>query len=89
MASKTIKDPAAKLDFGFDWQAWLGTDTITASVWTADTGLTLSGPTFDTTKTTVWIEGGTAGEKLSATNRITTAVGRIDERTIVIAIKEQ
>lgn len=89
MASKATKDPDSKLDFGFDWTAWLGTDTITASTWTADAGLILSGETFDATKTTVWVEGGTAGEKLSATNRITTAAGRIDERTLILSIKEQ
>ncbi len=83
------KDPVAKLDFGFDWSAWLGTDTILTSTWTADPGLILSGPTFDGTKTSVWIEGGVAGDKLSATNHITTVAGRIDERTIVISIKEQ
>ncbi len=89
MAQKAVKDPDSKLDFGFDWSAWLGTDAITASVWMADAGLTLTGDAFDATKTTVWVEGGTAGEKLSATNRITTAAGRIDDRTIVITIKEQ
>ncbi len=89
MAQKATKDPSAKLDFGFDWAAWLGTDTITASTWTADTGLTLTGATFNATTTTVWVEGGVAGDKLSATNRITTTAGRIDERTIVIGIKEQ
>ncbi len=89
MPEKAVKDPIAKLDFGWTWETWLKGDTITASTWTADTGLTLTGATFNTTNTSVWIEGGTAGDKLSATNRITTAAGRIDERTIVIAIKEQ
>lgn len=88
MPFKATKDPQAKLDFGLDWTAWLGVDNITTSTWTADTGLTLTNATYNAKTTTVWIAGGTAGEKLSATNRIITAAGRQDERTIILAIKE-
>ena len=89
MSFKAEKDPNARLDYSIDWSAWLGTDTIATSAWTADTGLTLSGATNDTTSATVWVEGGTAGEVYGVTNTITTAGGRRDERTIKFKIKEQ
>src|SRR5207237_8913736 len=32
------KDPNADLDYQFDWTAWLGTDTISTSTWSAPIG---------------------------------------------------
>lgn len=91
MAFKAVKDPNAKLDYGFDWSAWLDGDTISASSWTVPTGLTQSvspAPSFSATTTTIWLEGGTAGEKYSVSNHITTTAGRQDDRTIVVSVKE-
>lgn len=85
-----IKDPNAKLDYGFDWSAWLVTDTITASTWVVSpAGPTLSGATFSPTKTTIWVDGGTADTKYRLTNHITTTAGRIDDRSFNLKIKEQ
>jgi hypothetical protein len=84
------KDPAAKLDYGFDWAAWLGTDTITASEWSvAPAGPVLSGETFDANSTSVFMAGGTVGNSYTLSNKITTAAGRIDERSIKIKVKDQ
>jgi len=85
-------DPDAKLDYGFDWndKGWLGTDTINTSTWSITaidpapdgaTPLTLSTPTHDTTTTTVWVDGGTAGKAYTITNHIVTAAGREDDRS--------
>ena len=84
-----IKDPDAILDYGFDWAAWLGTDTIATSAWSVATGLTEVSDTNTTTTTTVWVSGGTAGASYLCTNTITTAEGRTDERSLVVMVRER
>jgi hypothetical protein len=83
------KDPSAKIDTGWDWSAWLGTDTITASSWTVPTGLTSVDESNTTTTTTIWLTGGTHGQDYSLVNQITTAGGRIDQRTIKVQVRER
>lgn len=84
-----IKDPNAVLDYGYDWSKWLLSvdDTITSSTWTV-TGATADSDSHDDTTTTVWLSGGTVGTPIVATNRITTAGGRTDDRTLRIAVRE-
>ena len=84
MAQQFTKDPQAVLDYVNDWSAWLDGDTITASTWTAATGITVTASTNTTTTATVWLSGGTLGEYYRIVNHITTAAGRQDDRTIVI-----
>lgn len=86
-----LKDPAAVLDYELDWSTWLATvsDTIATSTWTADTGITVDDESNTTTTATVWLSGGTAGVTYSLVNRITTAGGRTDERTITVAVRER
>lgn len=81
-----LKDSAAVLDYGVDWSAWLGTDTIATSTWTVPTGLTVDSETETTTLATVWLSGGTTGTTYTLVNRITTAAGRQDERTLTITV---
>lgn len=86
-----VKDPSARLDYTIDWAAWLApdSDSITAaSVPAPPDGLTVESTTWTATLTTLWISGGTAGSSYDVTVRIETASGRIDERTIVIGVKE-
>jgi hypothetical protein len=82
------KDPAAVLDYSGDWSAWLGDDTIATSTWTVPTGITKNSDTHDATSVLIWLSGGTAGQKYTLVNHITTVGGRTDERTIVIKVKE-
>lgn len=88
-----IKDPDADLDFKRDWADWLAAvdDTIESSEWILPVGLELGegGQSYDATTATIWIKGGTTGQRYSVTNRITTAGGRIDDRTFVIVIRER
>lgn len=84
-----VKDPSAVLDYVIDWETWLDGDTISTSTWTVQTGLTADSDSNDTTTTTVWLSGGTLGTKYTATNRIVTAAGRTDERTIYIVIADR
>jgi hypothetical protein len=84
------KDPDAFLDYGIDWTDWLEDgDTIAASTWVVSAGVTSSSPSFTDTTTTVWIAGGTVGETYALTNRVTTAAGRIDDRTLTIRVKQR
>lgn len=91
MAFFTVeKDPQAKLDYGLDWSAWLGDDTITASDWVAEpAGLALSGFAHDKKKTSVYAAGGQAGSAYLLRNQVSTAAGRIDERSIKLKVKER
>jgi len=86
-----IKDPGAKLDYGFDYSDWLYEgDSITTSSWTVETGgLDIDPEYHDSTSTVVWLSGGVAGRTYRVTNRITTTAGRIDERSIEIRVRER
>jgi hypothetical protein len=86
------KDKDAKLDYGVDWSAWLGTDTIVASTWTVEgpgSALILSDDDFSPTITSFWLDGGTTGQSYTLTNHITTAAGREDDRSITVSIAER
>jgi len=82
------KDPDAVLDYQIDWEAWLGSDTISASTWSVS-GVIQDSATNTTTTTTVWLSGGAVGVDGSATNHITTAAGREEDRTITLSIAER
>jgi len=86
MGNTWEKDPGALLDYTVDWELWLSSDTIATSSWSADTGITVVTSTNDTTSATVWLSGGTAGTVYDVVNRIVTAGGRTDDRTITIIV---
>lgn len=85
------KDPDAVLDYGFDWTAWLGSDTIVVSTWVLAAGLTevsreiLAG----SKKTRIWISGGTAGTDYVITNRIVTTQGRTEDRSMTLRCEQR
>ena len=89
MAQRNIfqKDPDDVLDYQINWATWLGSDTISTSIWTAAAGITVNSETETTTTATVWISGGTLGEVAQATNRITTAGGRTKDQTLYWRIR--
>jgi hypothetical protein len=95
MAGSFKKDPSAILDYGFDWTAWLGADTIAVSDWTIagpDTSLTLTPDRpvqADAHSTLCWLHGGTAGVTYDLTNRVTTVGGRVDDRTVKIVVVQK
>ena len=86
-----VKDPSAKLDYSFNWSDWLvGGDTIQASEWViSPPGLKDEDPDHSASISIVWLSEGTVGEQYRVTNRITTTGGRVDDRTIMIVIKER
>ena len=89
MAQSFIKDPNAVLDYTVDWSEWLDGDTISTSSWTVATGLTKASDSKTSTAATAWLSGGTVGVTYEATNRIVTAGGRTEDRTIYIMVMEK
>ena len=83
------KDPDAVLDYSVDWAKWLADDEIDTSDWTVPVGLTKVGGTKTTTRATVWLSGGAAGQSYTVTNRITTAGGRTEDRSFIVKVEER
>jgi len=87
MPQHFFKEPAAVLDYVINWDAWLAeNDYITVSSWTVPTGMTKTSATFTQRNATVWLSGGLAGHRYEVVNRVTTLLGRTDERTIFIRV---
>lgn len=88
---KFYKDPDATLDYVVDWNEWLDGDTISDMDYIADDGITVETGrcSFDTATSTLWLSGGTAGQTYDVVCRVTTALGRVDDRTIRFTIKER
>ncbi len=86
-----IKDPQAKLDFGFDWGTyWLQSgETISISTWTIPDGLTQVAISNTDSTTTVWISGGTADTDYTITNHIKTSESREDDRSMIIKVRSR
>ena len=85
------KDPHSRLDYPFDWSAWLADagDTLVTAEFeavgvTAETAQAPSGGVAYP-----WVSGGVAGQPASVTCRITTAGGRVDDRTLNFLIVER
>ena len=78
--------PGATLDYGVDWSAWLAAgETIQASTWTAEQGITLSRQQVLNGKVAVaFAAGGIAKRSYVLTNTVTTTDGRTDSRTITL-----
>lgn len=83
------KDPDEHLDYLIDWSGDLGSDadTITASTWIVPTGITKTTDSFAATATKIWLSGGSVGNTYTLTNRVTTALGRIMERSVQLSIR--
>jgi len=93
-AGETIlKDPDATLDYGMDWSDWLAAaEVIDESAWSvqADSGLVASAPSHDDSATLVWLAGGSAGNiPWRVTNRITTDLGRTEDRSFFVRVTER
>lgn len=84
-----LKDPDAALDYVINWSDFLGADTIASDSWTVQTGITSDLQTNTATTSTIWLSGGTIGAEYALTNRIVTAGGRIEDKTIYVRVREQ
>lgn len=80
-----IKDPSSTIDYGVYWTNWLAeNETITISSWDIGDDFTAVTASSSDTETAVMISGGIAGTQYTATNRITTSAGRVEERSMLI-----
>jgi hypothetical protein len=89
MPDSYLKDPSANKDYWVDWAPFLAGDTIQTSVWTVPTGLTKGVDSKTDTTTTVWLSGGTLGANYVVVNRVTTAAGRIEDKSLYFYIRDQ
>ena len=83
------KDPAAVLDYGFDWTDWLDSDLselISTSTWTVSSGITKDSDSKADGITTIWLSGGTVGETYLITNRILTSANRTEDRSFKVKV---
>lgn len=93
--SYLLKDPEAVLDYAIDWGAeYLGAgELLAASEWSVMPdeagGVSVAGSGFDASTSMVKAAGGIAGSLYRLVNRITTALGRTDERSIVVRVEDR
>ncbi len=82
------KDPDAVLDYTVNWSDWLTpiADTIVTSTWVPDTSLTVVSSSHSASSATAFVSGGVLDTEVLLTNRITTAGGRTDDRSITLKI---
>lgn len=88
MITQYVKDPDETLDYQIDWSDWLGTDTISLSSWDVTSGITVDSSSNTTTTATIWLSGGTENSRYEITNTVTTADGRIAEKSFIVKITE-
>lgn len=92
MSDSYIKDPAALLDYSWDWSAWLDevADTISSATVTVPAGLTAAGaPVVSGSAVTQRVSGGTVDDAYTLVCQITTVGGLIDERSIYLTIADR
>lgn len=88
------KDPNSTIDIHFDWTSWLediGGAELSAVDFILSPELVSVAGVPSETGGTVFVSGGSTGQNMSITCRITTATTppRIEDRTVVLQIKEQ
>jgi len=86
-----IKDPQATLDYSFDWTAWLAgvADVISGVSYAFSGGLVKVFESRLEGVATVVVSGGSIGSDASITCTVTTAGGRVDQRTLMINIQDR
>ena len=89
-----LKDPEAVLDYAVDWGAeYLSGDALLTSDWSVSPeetdGASIAGSQFDLLVATAQVAGGSAGKISRVTNRVTTASGRQDSRSIMLRVEKR
>lgn len=83
-------DPDAYLDYRIDWSSWLDGDTIDAVEWITSDQVTLDRESHDDTTATVWARiDAPLRTWLPVTCRITTAAGRVEDRTFTLVATDK
>jgi hypothetical protein len=91
------KDPGATLDYSLDWGSWLQNgELITAAAWSVSLALGGSLEAGDLSMThnsvsggvaTAWFTAGVTGTQYLCACTITTSLGRMDVRSILIDVE--
>ena len=92
MTSAFTKDPAAVLDYKWDWSDWLATsETIASHTIAAVSGITLDSSSITDTNTSVtaWYSSGTALTDYEVTCHVITSDSREDDRTVTLKVRER
>lgn len=87
-----VHDPQAVLDYVIDWSTYLGADTIMSCTWDItgpDAVLIKDNDSHTDTTATIWLSGGTANRDYTVTCHIETGLGREDDRSIMIQVRQQ
>ena len=93
-----VKDPEATLDYSLDWADWMpASDRIATSNWTIETLAGDLNPLVEvetllaglTSRTTIFLSGGSVNRNYRVTNTITTDDGRTDERYFRIFVRDR
>lgn len=89
MIGAFVKDPNSTIDFAVDWAEWLNTgDNVSVSSWEVPSGISLSSSSVTNNVTRAFLTGGTAGIDYLITNRVTTQGGRIEDRSILVQVRQ-
>ena len=92
MSVRYTKDPAALLDYSWDWSEWLAdaADTISSATVAVPAGLTAVGePVVNGAIVTQRVSGGDLSDTYRMVCQITTAGGLVDERSIYLTISDR
>ncbi len=89
-----LKDPSSSVDYSIDWRAWLSdTETITSSTWSIDpagaSAPSLGAENAADTIRSIFVSGGTLGQRHRLTCSIQTDAGRTVDRSLTIRIAER
>lgn len=85
------KDPNDRVDYFWDWSAWLpeGDSVATSQIIPDDAeALTIDGTQQSATAISCFVAGGSLHQKHIITNRIVTAQGRQKDASIIIPIEQ-
>lgn len=87
-----LKDPNASLNYSVDWSSYLEAgETLAGSTWQIEPNgeLAYASASFDAASATATLSGGAIGHVYRVTNRITTSLGRIDDRSFILRVEDQ
>ena len=82
------KDPNSTIDFEVDWNLWLNGDTVTTSAWEVPAALTIVSEGVTSNVTRAFLSGGATGADYLLTNRVTTPGGRIEDRSVLVQVRQ-
>ncbi len=90
----TVKDPATRIDYAFDWSAaYPAGQAVTGSDWDVvpdeAEGVAIVAAAHGLLQTTATLTGGVAGRVYRVTNRVTLSDGQVDERSMSVRVEER